>query len=1615
MKPNFIAVLLSALLLLPASANPVISEFMADNETTIADEDGEFSDWVEIHNPTAEAIPLTNWYLTDSASNLTKWRFPAVTIAPGEFLLVWTSGKNRRVVGAPLHTSYSLSKDGEFLGLVKPDGTTIVHSYAPTFPAQSGDESYGLRFNSTKLLTENSTGRYRVPTSAADPGSTWKDISYDDSSWASGAGGFGYGITIPGITVRTVAKNGTIGGLTDALQLIALPESDPLVAGTAAAVFETVNILGDGSEGRYGDNELPPGNPTDHYVTVATGFITIPTTGIYTFGLNSDDGGQIVIDGMTVMQDDSFHGTQDALGRVTLTAGQHTFQALSFQGNGGAAMEFFAAPGSRFSFDASVFRLVGDVGNGGLAATTTPPGGGGLVGTDLRTPMTGSTGAYLRLPFSSSGTGAATSLSLVTRYNDGFTAWLNGGQVASENAPATLDWNSAAFTSRTNMETLRQKAFNLTASLPAFVNGENVMAIHGLNFSANDPNFLITSELIMGNLDTTVGPASYGEGLATPGWINGAPSSLGNVLATQFSVGRGFYTSPVTVALSNPTPGATIRYTLDGSTPSDTHGTIYTAPIMISSTTVLRACATLAGWTSSLVDTHTYFFPDDILVQSRDGNPAPGWPASTGTSQVLDYGMDPDIVNHSNPELGGPATVKAALLALPSISLTTDLPNLFDPSTGIYSNPERRGLAWERPVSMEWINPPDAANPNGTGEFQVNAGMRMRGGASRSPDNPKHAVRFIFRDEYGNSKLNYPVFGENAAQEFDKIDLRTSQNYSWSFAGDDRNTFLREESARQAQLDMGQPGSHVLYVHVYLNGQYWGLFNFDERPEASFAETYFGGKDDDYDVVKAEQESSYTIGATDGNLAAWQDLWNKGKAHRALPTNANYFKMMGLAADGVTPTADPVLLDPDNLIDYLLLTFWTGNLDGAVSSFLGNDRANNWYGSRRRDNNPRQGFRFFVHDFEHTFFNVNEDRTGPFTSGNEADFAYSNPLFLHQDLAANAEYQMRWADHIQKHLFNGGALTPGAWQNRINKLAAVVESSIVAESARWGDAKSSSPKTKQNWINAQNSLLSYLPLRNPVVLEQLRQDNLYPAIDAPVLSPFGGYQPAGVEIAIQGPAGATLYYMADGSDPRAVGGDVRPGAQVYTASSVTEDLIPWSASDWKYLGDGSNQGTAWRTDGFSDTTWPTGTAELGYGDGDEATLIPIVDIEPSTGGVQKPATYYFRRSFNLTDAGGITSLSLKMEYDDSYAVYLNGTRIAGNLPLNPAFNFYSGNTTEDIVETIAVSPSLLRAGENTISVEVHQTNNASSDVSMNLSLAAVRSTTATPLILETPGIHTLRIRAKSGAVWSALAESVYQVGLVAPTAARLVVSEISYHPASPHDDAEFLELHNVDASATLDLAGARFTDGIEFSFPAGSVLAPGGRVLLIKNMAAFQALYGTDKPVGGVFENESALSNTGERLRLESADGDTLLDFTYGIGFPWPESADGLGRSLILTNSADPTNPLSWRPSAALNGNPGDTDSFARLPGLDLLDYALASPAPAFDHASQELSATRHLGADDASLTPEWSTDLNEWFTHSFSLISENPQSGSDSLMKWKLDPLPVDKAFIRLRVLEKP
>lgn len=179
-----------------SGTGPVISEFVASNEASLVDEDGDSPDWVEIYNPAQETVNLDGWYLTDNINNLEKWEFPSVQIAPGGYMVIFASGKDRRSSDSHLHTDFVLRADGESVAIVEPDGVTIAHAYWD-YPRQFMDISYGLSSDGvqsqseTILIREDTEARALVPTNGS-LGRDWTELTFEDSGWVNGKIGVGY-------------------------------------------------------------------------------------------------------------------------------------------------------------------------------------------------------------------------------------------------------------------------------------------------------------------------------------------------------------------------------------------------------------------------------------------------------------------------------------------------------------------------------------------------------------------------------------------------------------------------------------------------------------------------------------------------------------------------------------------------------------------------------------------------------------------------------------------------------------------------------------------------------------------------------------------------------------------------------------------------------------------------------------------------------------------------------------------------------------------------------------------------------------------------------------------------------------------------------------------------------------------------------------------------------------------------------------------------------------------------------------------------------------------------------------------------------------------------------
>ena len=447
------------------AGSAVISEFLSSNAGGLEDEDGDSTDWIEIYNPSTEAVDLAGWTLSDDDQNLGKWTFPPTLLGPSESLVVFASGKDRAVTGQELHTNFSISSGGEYLGLVDPQGS-VATEFAPSFPEQSTNVSYGFLYDTVSLVGDQTPLTTLVPTDAS-LGASWTTSSFDDSGWNSGNVGVGFGVLDPGFDIRYVKAqssgsfNGTVNSLTIAEDVLATPAYQSFSVNERRDV---INLLGTGGGGNYGNDLAFPsqtvGEDINHFVIEATSTIEVPTSGQWSFGVNSDDGFGLTLSRNGTDYSSSFTGTRGARDTIAtfdlVEAGEYEVRLVMFEAAGGASVEFFAAQGAHSSFS-NVFDLVGDTASGGLSAFTPYTAGQNpWVATDIQSEMLGvNSSAYVRLPFNVQDASSVESLILSMRHDDGFVAYLNGNEVARQNAPVTPAFDSVATASRSASDVLQ--------------------------------------------------------------------------------------------------------------------------------------------------------------------------------------------------------------------------------------------------------------------------------------------------------------------------------------------------------------------------------------------------------------------------------------------------------------------------------------------------------------------------------------------------------------------------------------------------------------------------------------------------------------------------------------------------------------------------------------------------------------------------------------------------------------------------------------------------------------------------------------------------------------------------------------------------------------------------------------------------------------------------------------------------------------------------------------------------------------------------------------------------------------------------------------------------------
>ncbi len=925
---------------------------------------------------------------------------------------------------------------------------------------------------------------------------------------------------------------------------------------------------------------------------------------------------------------------------------------------------------------------------------------------------------------------------------------------------------------------------------------------------------------------------------------------------------RGFYTSSVAVTLSTALQNATIRYTVNGKAPTTTYGFLYTGPFSISSTAVIRAVA-FSGAVETPVATHTYIYPNQVANQF--GTPA-GYPTSWQSGYAADYDMDPQIKN--DPTYG--PMIASALTSLPSMSLVMDPDDLFNSTTGIYVNSENSGINWERAASIELID------PAGIEEFQENCGIRIHGGSSRRPEvSPKHSFRLLFKADYGDTKLRYPLFGPDATDKFDTYILRAGAHFTMTDQyGSRRNRpqKIKDEFFRQVQLAMGQESPHGRFVHLYINGLYWGLYNPVERPSAPFLSEYYGGVKEDFDAINSGE-------AVDGDLVAWNNLFTL--VNSGLSTAAKYNTLK-------------THVDVENLIDYMILNQYGRNTDWDF---------HNWYAGKKRS--PEGRWRFYSWDTEFAFgFHTYESSVFNKNTNNA-------PTRIFQNLRANPEFLVDFGDRVQCQCFNDGVLQSNNAKNLYQELHNSMVNAWVPESARWGDYR----RDVDNYYNGPYELVTlyghYIPEYNDLMnnvfpnrtnqlINLYKANNLFPNLNAVQFSQNGGGVPANFQLVLTNPnGGGSIYYTDDGTDPRAAGGGLSATAKLYTSSFPINGTVTIKARV------------------RSGSVWSAACPVTFYAPQDFSGLvINEINYHPSdgcTGGLDDEEYEFIEIknagnvNLNMTDVYFSDGISFKFP-QGTYLAPNNYIVLAGDAATFQAkysfapFGEYLGKLSNG-GETIVLANALGTAID-----EVSYQDKAPWPVAADGQGPSLELTNS-------------NLDNSIGNNWHASLPNCGTPGQAnsnpcASNPPGLVINEIHYNSIGSLNSGDWVEIYN-PTSSSVNLSGWHLQDGSnDFTIPAGSTIPANGYFVLVEKDTSFTKIY--PDVTNYVGDLGFGFSDLGEFVKLLSPQRCAVDAVEFGVQSPWPGTPNGTGPTLSLNSTGANNNlPSNWSASSNHSGTPG--------------------------------------------------------------------------------------------------
>lgn len=1539
----------------------LLSEFQASNARTLKDEDGDSTDWIELSNPTTATQNLAGWYLSDDASNLKKWQFPPTNLPPGDFLIIYASEKNRRSSGRPLHTNFKLSSGGEFLALVNPDGSSLATVYAPAYPPQVDDLSYGLPLSSrlASLLPPSAPGRMLVPANG-DFDSRWMQPDFKDLEWVPIQCPVGFDFR--GSIVLAPVADSVGDWSTDGVQgahgweygyCIRPPTPDPGYQASDFVPFPRTNS-------GYGPLNFWTGSQY-RWPSTAAPWDLLGQTDTAPTGTNSGAEHWAIrrwrSPGRGLMQaswtlSKTLAGGGGVTGRLFVNGVLKDFGSIAgddFTGLQRTAQLGEIQPGDIVDLAVTPAGPAGDLDDANDTASSSLTikrfdSLTNLLATDIASRLYGTNpAAYTRFPFLLTDPQSITDLKLLMRYNDGFVVFLNGVEVARRNAPVQTAGGTIA-DSANDWSPVGQQGFNnwYYGYYEPALDPDHAYAIEDFSSTAGDwqwngdawvrgagdppwerislggwqPNGANSGGIhwpVRRWISTTSGPATCGVSFAKENVACGGGATLrvfqngAEQLAWPIAFGDG--SGLQTNLWLNLEPGDYLDFALDPSGPG--------------------------GAQDDLCDACTF-----RAVIQQSASPGAVWNSTANVARPPLHSANPEEFDlAASIPLLVPGTNWLAVQGL----------NVAPNSEDFLLAPELRATVWSMdPGKQAYFTLPTPGKPNDPGLASIGPSISE---VTHFPAIPRDDQDILVRARITAT-------------------LRPSQSVVLKY---------RVMYASEFPLVM------------YDDGQHDDGLAGDNLYATLISATNF----------HAGQMVRYTISASD---TAGQTT--RLPLYRSSVRSPQYFGTV-VYDPVVTNSTLPILhwfISVPSAADSDTTTRCSVFFDGEFYDNIGV----NLHGQSTRSF-PKKSYDFDFNPGYKLRWSHNAPRVGDINLLTTwADKTHMRTVLAYEtysDSGAPAHFALPVRVHQNRAFFSVANLVESGDDDFLERVGLDPKGALYKMYNSAESVSEAEKKTRKNENTADlQALINGLSQPNG----SSRRNFLYDNLDLPEMVNFLAAKivTADIDCCFKN------YYLYRDSDRtgewQAMPWDTDLSfGRVWTCNTpcyayfdeklyTTQSLLVGSGNvvftpiydtpatrqmffrRLRTLMDRFLQppGTAVASDFYRNKTtalrdriapdaardlarWGTwGTREtitqavnriwneflparrtfvyqtMSTGNGGE-----FPDAQPENPSLRIAAFEYRSPAANpLQDWLSLTN-------PNSYAVDISGWELTGGI----RFQFKPG--------TVIPSRSLLFVSP---------------------SVRAFRSRASSPKggeqrLVVGPYDGILSARGETVLLQNEHGTLVHSNGYPSapsPAQSNLRITEIFYNPdpapSLPSIDPqsfEFIELKNIGA-ATLSLAGVRFTAGVQFDFTTAAIttLAPGARLLLVADTNAFAQRYGPALPVAGQFTGR--LDNSGERLRLDDAFGEPILDFSYDNR--WFPVTDGHGFSLAIVDDLAPWDSWalksSWQPNGARGGSPGQPNS------------VLAPVAPVQVNEVLAHAASPQLDGIELYNPTSTSVDVGNWF-----------------------------------------